>query len=261
VVPAPAEVDSLEELPKEDGAEAEKDEKDKLTLPNVKDLLKGVQGFGPGRSFIAAAQEEVQNLRGSLLGDLLVGLAEPNLNDTEKREATIVSQFVRILQAGQNFRTERMPNVSGVLIDIAAARLRSETARVEAERLKELSRLAGLRVRALSRELVLLHRADALMATSPGDDSRLARMDAALRLYSESWTKYRAPQTTITLDETNLGYSTWSARERATIEASYALLEPALNELHEYGQGGITAGNVASLLSTLGIGIQTVEGD
>jgi hypothetical protein len=253
-VEPPPEVKSVEDLEKANPTAGQSQE-DRLRLDDIKALVEAAQGFSPARSLVASAQEEVQEFREGLLGEILSGLASPDLNDPERAEATVASNLVRILQAGQSLQADRLPNVSGVLIDVAAARLRSETARVEADRLKRLSELSDLRVRALAEELALLVRARVALGGSPAD------LDRSLRLYAQSWTQYRAPLTVIELDSINLAYGTWTARERATAEATYAMLEPALNELHEYGQGGITPATVASILGTIGIGLDLVEGE
>jgi hypothetical protein len=250
--PAVASVEQLDQAVAEPGAGPAGS--DRLRLADIQRLIQGASRFEPTRSIVAGAQEEVQEFRESLAGRILAGLASPDLNDPEQREATIASNVLRILQAAQSLQMDRRPNVSGVLIDVAAARLRSETARIEGERLRHASTLAGLRVAALSQELLLLARAQAELARP--DQDRLLR---ALRLYGRSWTDFRAPQTVLDLDVVNLEYAAWANRERATAEATFAMLEPALNELNEYGQGGVTPGDIARILNTVGIVALNVE--
>jgi hypothetical protein len=254
-IEAPPPVSSVDELDASTApADAGDTTADRLRLDDVKLLVKAGSNFEPTRAIVAAVQEEVQDFREGVAGKILTGLVSPDLNDPKQREATIASNVLRILQAAQNLQPERRPNVSGILIDIAAARLRSETARIEAERLKQVAQLTDMKVLALAQELVLLARAEAELSRT--DD---ASLDKALRQYGQSWTEFRAPQTVIKVDLENLEYTSWSNRERATAEATFAMLEPALNELNEYGQGGLTSGDIARILSTIGIGALNVE--
>lgn len=241
----------------EDLADRAKKEQN-ATLPgwdDIKKLVADAASFHPTRSLAASLQEETQRFREGLLGEVLAGLAS-DVNDPQRWEATVASNLVKAVGHFHDIQPDRLPRTSAVLIDVAAARLKAATARVEADRLDQLAALADLKVKALGRELLQLQQArQSLKKADQGG------LDRATRIYATSWTQSRAAQPVIEVDMMNLDYFAWARRERATVEATYAMLEPALGELEEYGAGGLRPADFARILNTAGLGALAVEGD
>jgi hypothetical protein len=246
MIAAPATISSVAEL-------ADKAKKDEPGLPSwaeIRQVIAAAHTMEPNRSIAAALQEEAQEFKAGKLGDVLTALATIDVGTKpDGLRARIAVAIAQMLGHFDDLRPGNLPRISAVLVDIAASRLKATTAAVEADRLKQLATLAELKVSALGRELVQLQ--DARDSLRPGERQNF---DRALRLVSESWGESRIPQTVIEVDMGNLDYVAWSARERATVEATFAMLDATFAQLQQYGQGGFRPEDAARLLNTIGIG-------
>lgn len=246
VITPPATISSIAEL----ADQAKKNEPGLPSWAEIRQVIAAAHTLEPTRSIAAALQEEAQEFKAGKLGEVLTALATTDAGTKpDGREARIAVAIVQMLGHFDDLRPGNLPRISAVLVDIAASRLKATTAAVEADRLKQLATLADLKVTALGRELVQLQ--DARDSLQPGKRQNFNR---ALRLVSASWGESRIPQIVIEVDMGNLDYVAWSARERATVEATFAMLDAAFAQLQQYGQGGFRPEDAARLLNTIGIG-------
>jgi len=136
-----------------------------------------------------------------------------------------------------------------VLVALADVRMRQATAKIEADRLAELGRLSKLRLVALRQRAIGL--AEAKGELAKGDEAAWAR---ALRRYNDSWNNGAIPATVIENDMSKARYLPWLDRERAVVDAGYAILAPAVVQLQAYGKGGIKPETIAQFLQVIGLG-------
>ena len=250
---SPAAVDSVEKLTAAAKAEAGDEPTQTLfTGRNLRYLLVNLKDFSPARSLTAELQEEAQEFREGKLNQILAAIATaggPAQGGRPSDRALVAASIVRVLGHAEALAaSDELPSVSAVLVDIAAARLRANNARIEADRLKRLSELADLKLVALRAEAIGLADARRLLNEGGVDSGR------PLRAYVSSWNLGRLPQEVISAEMRNLDYFTWLERERAALDASYSVLEPAFAELKIYGDGGVKPSDIASYLHTLGLG-------
>lgn len=219
--------------------------------------LAATRSLEPGRSLLAAIQEEAQDFRASKLSDLLDVVAgdvagdAPDAGSRGQRAAVSGVSLIEHVEQLERARAGTLPDTAGVLVRLAGARMRSASARIEADRLQQLKRLADLRVAALRREVLDLAAARRL-AASPANFQR------ALIRYSDSWAQGRMPQQIIAHDMRGVRYLAWLDRERVAVEAGYGVLEPAVAQLQAYGAGGFHAEVIAQILSSIGLGAAAI---
>lgn len=250
--PPPA-VDTAAKLAAAAKAEAGDQETRRLfTGDGLVSLLVALKDFSPARSLAAELQEEAQEFREGKLNEVLAAIATasgPAGDKSPSDRALVAASIVRVLGHAETLAaSDELPSVSAVLVDVAAARLRASNARIEADRLKQLSALADLKLVALRNEVIGLADARRLLKESDPNSGR------PLRAYVNSWNVGRLPQEAISAEMRNLDYFTWLERERAALDASYSVLEPAFAELKIYGDGGVKPSDIASYLHTLGLG-------
>lgn len=236
----PTKVESLRQLAGEEGPQPGR----------IQELLTTVGQFAPARSLFASLQAEAQEIRESELHTILTAIAG-STSDTipEDRRAEIAVRSIKLVSLIAELKAGRAPSTSAVLIDIADAQLKANNARIEGERLAELSRLADLRLAALRSELTaLVGGIDAVVR------HRAPRLPTFLRAYNEGWVHGRLQRSLIEADMLNQEYIAWLHRQRVTADAVYAMLEPAFTELKVHADGGFTPQEIATYLQTLGIG-------
>jgi hypothetical protein len=224
---------------------------------DLKTAVRKAAAFDPTRSLLASLQQGAEEYKATKLSEVVSAFAHPGDDEQgEKGEGAaaalgIVDNAWKLHQV----RSGKLPDTSGVLVRLAGARMKAATAQAEAQRLKKLSDLADLRVAALREEAVGLVDAGKLLGS--GTTSGFER---ALMRYSDSWGRGRMPGMVIEADIRNLQYLTWATRERIAVETSYAILEPAAQELQTYGASGIKASELANYLSTVSLGVIAVGG-
>ena len=205
----------------------------------------------PMRAIWASVQAEAQDFRAGRLGEVLSALADPSASPGQQSDGAIAASLLGLIRHAERLnaaQSHTLPNTSGILVQLAAARMQQSTANIEAERLQSMLRMSRLRVAALMQELDMLRQAhNQLRGTNPSFERALVR-------YSSSWEDGRIPAAVLRQDMTNVAYTSWSQRERVVVEAAYAALEPAAAELQTYGAGGIRASEIAQYLNVLGLG-------
>jgi hypothetical protein len=212
--------------------------------------------FGPLRTLTAAAEVEAQKFQSGLLGEIVAVLADPAADTSKRAEAAAAASLMRLANHADRLKAARAgktPDLSGVLVRLAAADLQHRTAQLEKSRLERLRQLSSARTAALVREVEVLSGAAADLEGAAPD------FDEALLEYSDSWTVGRIPATALHYQMLGTSYSTWVDRERAVVEAAYAALEPGVAELQTYGSGGLKPSDVAGYLQVLGLGAIAVR--
>lgn len=207
-----------------------------LTAANLRAALVAARELGVAGGFAAALQAEAQEFQSGKLHEVLAAIADPSPDAATTERAKITATLTRLLGRLEGISATlsgNVPDTSAVLVELAAAQLKLTNAKLETERLARVQRLANLRVEALRRLTFALLRA------------RQAKDVAAVRAYADSWNEGRIPLAAIENDEISSRYTTWLERERAAIEAGYAVLEPAAAETLTYAKGGVTAADVA----------------
>jgi hypothetical protein len=210
----------------------------------------------PARSITAAIREGAEEFKASQLSEIVAAFARPD-DPAQTDKAKAAAAMLRIIDnlgKLQQIKNGELPDTSAVLVRLAGARMKAATAALEAERLRNVRDLMQLKVAALREEALNLVDAAQLLRTKDG-------FDRALMKYSDGWSRGRMPARVIDTEIKNMDYLTWADRERITVEASYAVLEPAAQELQTYGSGGIKAGDIAGYLRTLGIGAIALGGE
>lgn len=81
-----------------------------------------------------------------------------------------------------------------------------------------------------------------------------AGLSNALRRYAESVNRGSVPTAVLTNRMVKGRTLPWLDREKAVIEATYAVLAPAVAQLQAYGKGGITSDTIAQFLQAAGLG-------
>lgn len=234
----PAPIESLEQLAGDDD-----------TLPRIDKLLRALGQFSPSRSIIASLQREAQEIRQSELHEVLAALADPSGETAPShRRAAIAVEAIKLVSLIDSL-DQQLPPTSAVLIDLADANLKASNARIEADRLAELTRLAELRFAAVRNEVTVL--VSAVDAIKVHDAVPLPTL---LRAYTESWTHGRLQASLVEADMTNQEYIAWARRQQAASDAIFAMLEPAFAELKVHADGGFTPEEIAGYLQTLGLG-------
>lgn len=214
----------------------------------VRDLQNTVSvsaDFQPARGIWASAAEAAQDFRATKLGEILQAVATPN-EESDDRAGTIIRALVRTatpIEMLAQVRAGTLPDTSAILVALAEARMRAATAALEAGRLKRLEALAEQRIVALTNEIAF-----ARMAMGAGANS-----DRALVLYTTSIERGQIPSDVLAMRMNVVEYDVWSKRERAAVEAAYAMLAAAAAELKTYGEGGIRPDLVARFLNVAGL--------
>ncbi|HYN40100.1 MAG TPA: hypothetical protein VES39_12695, partial [Rhodospirillales bacterium] len=131
-------------------------------------------------------------------------------------------------------RSDDLPDIRAVQIDLAVARHAQSTAQIELDRLKEAADL--LRLRADAR-LAQLSDLDAAMTETNGTRSTL--------LLASAWSRGAVPAIAAKADLDALNDRALLAREEAGVNANYAVLDPLISELQAYAAGGIDAEMIA----------------
>jgi hypothetical protein len=220
-------------------------------LARVQVAIRALHAFSPTRTVIAAADEKVQDLVSGELSRALSAIAEPSTAAKDDRNADIAGALVLLNADVEKVRAARagkLPGVSAVSVRLAEAQLRQTTAKLEAARLDKLALLARQRSTAFTREAITLQRArNALSGPKPS-------FDRALLAYNDAWSKSHLSEEVLLRDMLAIQYTTWLARERAAVEAAYAMLDPAVTELRTYGAGGMKGSDVAGYVQAIGLG-------
>lgn len=203
-------------------------------------------------ALLALVRDSALDVQASALGEALTGLAAQPSEEPDSKTARRAMAALRIFGALDRLYVAsegRLPDTAGILVALADVRMRQATAKIEAARLAELDRLSHLRLAALRQRAVLL--ADASIQLTADSD---AGLNAALRRYSESVNRGAVPSIIIANDMSKGRYLPWIDRERAVVDATYAVLAPAVVQLEAYGKGGLTADTIAQFLQALGLG-------
>ncbi|MGN7159373.1 hypothetical protein [Sphingomonas sp. SAFR-052] len=201
---------------------------------------------------LALVRDTALDIQGSSLGDALNGLAAAPTDVSASKAAGRVMAALRIFGALEQYSLAsagKMPDITGVLVALADVRMRQATAKTEADRLAELDRLSKLRLVALRQRAVQLAGARNELATKTD-----AGLSNSLRRYSESVNRGVIPATVLTNGMTKSRTLPWLDREKAVVEAAYAVLAPAAAQLQAYGKSGITPDTVAQFLQAAGLG-------
>jgi hypothetical protein len=224
-----------------------------LSVPSRGDILRALRTlseFGAAKSLVAAVQEAAQEFRESKGQQILAAIADPSAADgTAATVATkIVSIFghyslIRAAQAGT------LPNSNAVLIDVAAAKMKAASAKIEADRLEYLTGQSDLYLAALRSEIIHLQTASQQLVAGTAQGRA-----AAMRSYIASWNRGRMQQRLVRYAMINQDYLAWTGRQKIAAEASFAVLEPAIAELQVYGEGGVKPADLARYLNSLGLG-------
>jgi len=204
-----------------------------------------------GDALLAAIRDRALEVQGSALNEVLTGLAAPPGTAVQGATAQRAQAALRIfgnLDTIYRARAGTLPDTAGVLVALADVRMRQATAKIEADRLAELDRLSKIRLVALRRRAILL--ADAKVVIAKDNTAWLP----ALRRYNDSWNNGSIPASVITNDMTKARYLPWLDRERAVVDAGYAVLAPAVVQLQAYGKGGIKPETIAQFLQAIGLG-------
>lgn len=223
-----------------------------LTVADIRKALIGLRELKIASTLLAGIQEKAQTFRASKLAEALDGLADPTPGAQKTPAATIAAASARLLDNLDRLEAAtsgELPDVSGVLVRIAAARMRADTARIEAERLNKLTDFAGLRVAALGVEALGLAAASLTL-----ERGRANAFERSLLRYSNAWSLGRMPTAVMTADMKNAAYASWIQRERAVVDAAYGVLQPVTAELETYGAGGFTAADITRYLQVVGLG-------
>ncbi len=234
------------------------------TAPTAKDadpakilpLIGKLDKYFAKDALLAAVRETALNVQGSALNDALNGLAtEAEVPDSKSaRHAAAALRIFGNLDTIYRGGKGTLPDVSGVLVALADVRMRQATAKIEADRIAELDRLNKLRVAALRQRAIFL--ADAEFALAPKSDEAVM---IALRHYRDSWNMGAVPAIVIRNDMVKSRYLPWVDREKAVVEAGYAVLAPAAAQLSAYGKGGLKPETIAEFLQALGLGAIAVK--
>jgi hypothetical protein len=223
-----------------------------VSADEILSAIGGLDRYAAGDAVLAVVRESALDIQGSLLGEALIGLASAPGVEPDSKSAQQAAAALRVfgdLEQLYRARTNRLPDVSGVLVALADVRMRQATAKIEADRLADLQRLSKQRVVALRQRALLL--ADARSALGGDPDKAVP---AALRRYAESVNRGSIPATVLASAMVKGRYLPWVDREKAVVEASYAMLAPAVAQLQAYGKGGITPETIAQFLQALGLG-------
>jgi hypothetical protein len=232
----------------------------------VADVLKALKAFDQyalNQSFAAAVKAKALDIQGNALGRILTGLAEAPSDadaDTDERERVIARSLLRAIGHLEQFKAAKngtLPDTAGVLVTLAQVKMNQTDAQIEADRLAELKKLAELRVTALTQRGLQL--ASAGYSLQRFDATRPDRLDQALLLYGSSWDQGAIPATVALEDMRNGRFLPWLARERTVVEATFAVLKPAVAELEAYGSGGIQPSLIAQLLQAIGVNAIAVQ--
>lgn len=223
-------------------------------VSRLRGLVGAISVFSSGRSIAAAARAEAQDFRASRLNDVLQAIATPaDAADTHVGiVAAALARSAAPLETIAKSHAGKLPDTSGVLVAIAAARMKAAVAQLEADRLMRLAALAKLRIAAIAEEALLLRQgADAIGEGLPSERVAL--------LFSDSVSRGTVPRYVSGREMSTIDYEVWSRRERAAAEAGYAILAPAAAQLSAYGAGGVKPEAIAGLLSILGLTVAAVE--
>lgn len=222
-----------------------------MTAADILAAVRKVDHLAGGDALLAAVRDRALEVQGSALNEVLTALAAPPgamVEGTTARSAQAALRIFGDLDDLYRARAGTLPDTAGVLVALADVRMRQATAKIEADRLAELARLSKLRLVALRQRAILLADAKVVIAD---DDAAWVR---ALRRYNDSWNNGAIPSTVITNDMSKARYLPWLDRERAVVDAGYAVLAPAVVQLQAYGKGGIKPETIAQFLQALGLG-------
>jgi len=242
--------DCSKPAPKVDAAAAAKP-----TGPSADTILNAIRAlndYAADDAVLALVREAALDVQASALGEALLGLAAAPGTSPDSLTAQRALAALRIFgQLDELYRASanKMPDISGVLVALADVRMRQATAKIEADRLADLNRLTKLRLAAFRQRA--LHLADASTALAAQTD---AALPGALRRYGESVNRGSVPAAVLGNAMIRGRYLPWLDREKAVVEASYAMLAPAVAQLQVYGKGGITPDTIAQFLQALGLG-------
>jgi hypothetical protein len=223
-----------------------------ISATDILDAVGKLDHLGAGDALLAAVRDSALEVQGSALNQALSGLAAPPgtaVEGTTARQAQAALRIFGNLDTLYRARAGTLPDTAGVLVALADVRMRQATAKIEADRLAELDRLSKLRLVALRQRAIGL--AEGKVEIAKGDDGASGR---ALRRYNDSWNNGAIPATVITNDMTKARYLPWLDRERAVVDAGYAVLAPAVVQLQAYGKGGIKPETIAQFLQAIGLG-------
>lgn len=215
-------------------------------------LIGNLDRYAAGDALLAAIQEQALDLKASKLSEALTGLATNTEIEQDTPTATVAAAAIRLFSNAEQIalaQSGRLPDTVGVLVALAEVRMRQATAKIEADRLAELKRSAGLKVVALRQRATMLSEAN--VALQPAGEPAF---QMSLLRYASSWNQGAIPAAVANNDMIYGRYLPWAAREHAVVEASYAMLEPAAAQLQTYGQGGVTTKTIADLLHAAGLG-------
>jgi hypothetical protein len=223
-----------------------------ISAADILGAVRKLDKYAADDALLAAVRDSALEIQGSALNQALTGLAAAPGTAVEGATAQRAQAALRIfgnLDTIYRARAGTLPDTAGVLVALADVRMRQATAKIETERLAELDRLSKLRLIALRQRAILLAQAHGELAG--GDDAAVGRV---LRRYTDSWNKGAIPAAVITNDMTKGRYLPWLDRERAVVDAGYAVLAPAIVQLQAYGKGGIKPETIAEFLQAIGLG-------
>ncbi|HXC75031.1 MAG TPA: hypothetical protein VN640_10195 [Sphingomicrobium sp.] len=223
-----------------------------ISAADILTALGKLDRLAAGDALLAAVRDSALEVQGSALNQALTGLAAApgaSVEGTTARRAQAALRIFGNLDTLYRARAGTLPDTAGVLVALADVRMRQATAKIEADRLAELGRLSKLRLVALRQRAIGL--AEAKGELAKGDEAAWAR---ALRRYNDSWNNGAIPATVIENDMSKARYLPWLDRERAVVDAGYAILAPAVVQLQAYGKGGIKPETIAQFLQVIGLG-------
>jgi len=223
-----------------------------LSAAEVLSAIAALDKYAGKDTVLALLRETALDIQGSSLGDALTGLAAAPADKPDSKTAARVMTALRIFGGLEQYgraSVGKMPDTAGVLVALADVRMRQSVAKIEADRLAELDRLSKLRLVALRQTAVQLASAQTELANKTD-----AGLSNALRRYAESVNRGSVPTAVLTNRMVKGRTLPWLDREKAVIEATYAVLAPAVAQLQAYGKGGITSDTIAQFLQAAGLG-------
>jgi hypothetical protein len=229
-------------------------EKRDITFDNVQKSIKSVKSiFNKPEAIIAGSLDRAAaDYAASKLGDILKAVATANTNPIEGEKdrslpasgAATVVRLLGFLQDYQEAAEGKLPDVPAALIGLVRARMTAELAAAEIHQLQRARELVTFQQDAIFSEAVNLVAAREAASSNP---------DRALLYFAAAWSNGRVPYNVATWDLINLHYQSFIERESAVVKANYEVLEPGLDLLKRYAEGGYTPQDIAGFLQTIAL--------
>lgn len=234
-----------------------------ISPQDILNAIKAIDHLAVGDALLGALRDAALTAQESALEDALQGLAaapadKPATLTGQRAQAAlrIFGNLDRLYLA----RSGQLPDTAGVLVALADVKMRQSSARIESNRLAELERLAALRVTALRKWGILLVKAhNAIPKNSNPVGRGGAGIGPALLRYNDSVNFGAIPAKLTEFDMKNDRYLPWIDREKAIVDASYAMLALAAAQLQAYGKGGLRPETIAQILHAIGVGAIAVK--